>query len=64
MNWFFSLAPLVGCSVEFGVFSGGFSWLRDLDREFLLVETGMVLIDILELISCCCVQIVPGVVFF
>ena len=61
---FFPIAPLVGFSMGFGVISRGFSLLRDFDREFLRVETGMVLIDILGLISCCFVQIVPEVNFF
>ena len=57
------MALLVGHSIERWVMSGAGSLLRDFDWECLLVRTGMVLIDILGLISCCCVGIVPEVNF-
>ena len=52
MLWLFGL--------ERGGLSVAGSLFRDLDREWSLVRTGMV-IDILELKSCCCVGIVPEV---
>ena len=50
--------------LEQGGLSGAGSLFRDLDREWRLVRTGMVSIDILEFRGCCCVEIVPEVNFF
>ena len=50
--------------LERGGLSGAGSLFRDLDREWSLVRTGMVSIDILGFRSCCCVGIVAEVDFF
>ena len=62
--WTFPFSLFGGFFLERGVQYVAGSLFRDLDREWSLVRTGMVSIDILGFRGCCCVEIVPEVNFF
>ena len=64
VNWLVAIYFLVVLFWASELMSGAGSSWRNLDQERCRLRTGMVLIDCVELFSCCYVQIVSGVTLF